>query len=154
MTPQEFLQSLIELKIIQKSDVISCTEKEVKKLEESIGSKLPEVFREYLLVMGQGAGNYNRGTNFLYKDLFTLTEFAKKTMLLEQQVELPNDIFVIFSHQGCIFGYFRLSDGDNPPVYTCSVSSNKPLRYSENFSEYLDKSLEEEKSIKNILKGL
>ncbi len=154
MTPQEFLNSLIELKIINKNNVVGCTEQEVKDLEEYIGSKLPRVFKDYLLVMGQNAGDYSRGTTFLYKDLFTITELAKKIMLLEQNVELPKDAFVIFSHQGCIFGYFRLSDGNNPPVYTCSVSGNKPLRYSESFTEYLDKSLSEEKNIINTQKNL
>ncbi len=147
MTPQEFLNSLISLKIVNKNDVIGCTEQEITNLEEYIGSKLPVVFREYLLVMGRSAGAYSRGTSFLYKDLFEITDLAKKTMLLEQGVKLPKDTFVIFSHQGCIFGYFKLADGNNPPVYTCSVSSNKLLMYSESFTEYLDKSLAEEVNI-------
>ena len=92
--------------------------------------------------MGHNAGIFNRGSDYLYKDLFNLTSLARKT-LRNSPFELPNNAFVIFSHQGYIFAYFMLSDGDDPPVYTYMEAEPEPKKWATSFSEYLAKSLQE-----------
>lgn len=148
MKPKEFVDSLIKYGLATNDELKGCSEHDIEILERHIDNKLPKIYRELLLLIGHNSGLYNRGTNFLYKDLFTITNLATETMR-ELSVELPSDAFVISSHQGCIFAYFRLSEGDNPPVYSCSVSATHTIRFADSFSEYLEKSLKEATTFSN-----
>lgn len=142
MNPKNFADSLIKYGLAEINEFQGCSESEIEQLENHIGSKLPKLYREFLLLMGHNAGIYNRGSDFLYHDLFDNTEYTRKTMF-KQGLELPNDAFVILSHQGYIFAWFLLSDGDNPPVYSYSEAGDKPIKFADSFSDYLEKSLKE-----------
>jgi len=143
MKPKEFADLLIKHNLGTKDELQGCSEKEIEQLEKHIGSKLPQDYREFLILMGHRAGAFRRGSDYLYKDLFNLTDLTRDT-LRGGSFELPNDAFVFFSHQGYIFTYFKLSDGDDPPIYTYMEMEHQPKRRATNFSEYLEKSLAEE----------
>ncbi len=100
------------------SEIHGCTPEEVRALEESIGHTLPLAYKEYLLWMGHGAGRFLAGSSVFYEDLPDRRESAED-LLNENSVSLglPSDAFVFYGHQGYQFMYFRLSEGDNPPVY-------------------------------------
>ncbi len=151
MNSKEFADLLIKNDLATKDELQGCSEKELEQLEKHIEAKLPKGYREFLILMGHRAGIFNRGSNFLYKDLFDLTDLTKE-ILRSGPFELPNDAFVIFSHQGCIFAYFKLSEGEYPPIYTYMEMEPRPKRWAENFSEYLEKSLAEEIDSLNSLK--
>lgn len=152
MNSKEFADLLTKNGLATRDELQGCSEEEIEQLEKHIGAKLPQSYREFLALMGHGAGIFHRGSNYLYKDLFDLTNLAKET-LRDGPFELPNDAFVIFSHQGCIFAYFKLFDGDDPPIYTYLVMEPNPKGWAESFSEYLEKSLDEEISALNKLKS-
>jgi hypothetical protein len=106
------------LNVLRRQKVVPCTEKEVRRLEKTLGFPLPAAYREFLRWMGHGAGNFLRGTDCFYKCLPLLQGWA--TELLEENenpVVLPEDAFVFGMHQGYQFVFLRRSDGDNPPIY-------------------------------------
>ena len=152
MNSKEFFDLLIKNDLATKDELQGCSEKEIEQLEKHIEAKLPKGYREFLILMGHRAGIFNRGSDFLYKDLFDLTDLTRE-ILQSGPFELPNDAFVIFSHQGCIFAYFRLSDGSEPPIYTYRIMEPDPKRWADSFSEYLEKSLAEEINSLNSLKS-
>lgn len=103
---------------IAAEDIHPCTEEEVEQLEQQAGDVLPAVYREFLLWIGHRAGILLQGSDVYYQQLTKQKEWAHE-LLRENGIasELPNDAFVFYSHQGYQFMYFRLSEGDNPPVY-------------------------------------
>jgi len=97
---------------------VPCTLQEVEELEQWIGHRLPEAYREFLLWMGHSGGGVLAGTNCFYGDLKRIQTGAKE--LLEENHfsgKLPGDAFVFYMHQGYQFNFFHLEDGDDPPVY-------------------------------------
>ena len=98
--------------------LVPCSVEEVHVLEEQLGRTLPAVYREFLLLMGQRAGGLLGGTNWLYEDLNVIQEDAVELMQRDRfPVLLPPDTFVFLMHQRYQFGFFRLTEGDDPPVY-------------------------------------
>ncbi|MGZ3581989.1 MAG: SMI1/KNR4 family protein [Ktedonobacterales bacterium] len=107
-----------EAHFAQSSDGRPCTLEEVRSLEDLLGHRLPIAYKEFLLWMGHGAGPFLRGTDVFFQDLPGMLE-AAKDLLNENGIEdpLPDDAFIFYMHQGYQFMFFRLSDGDDPPVY-------------------------------------
>ena len=97
---------------------IPCSSEEVTQLEEHLKIKLPRAYREFLLTMGKYFGPSCVGTECCYDDLFDLLETAEKILIFNKlPISLPNDAFVFTMHQGYQFGFLRLSEGDDPPIY-------------------------------------
>ncbi len=98
--------------------LVPCTLHEVEELEQWIGHRLPEAYREFLLWMGRSGGGVLAGTNCFYEDLKRIQTSARE--LLEENHYsggLPKDAFVFYMHQGYQFNFFHLEEGDDPPVY-------------------------------------
>ncbi len=97
----------------------SCSLNEINELEKQLGLKLPQIYRSILLKMGHGAGDFWAGEDCFYNHLPLIQIWAKEILLEDNfSVSLPDDAFVFFMHQGYQFDFFRLSEGDNPPVYS------------------------------------
>lgn len=110
-----------EVHMASPEQVRPCSEDEVAQLEQRIGQRLPAAYREFLLWMGKGAGRFFVGTDYFYADVSQFDrhiEGAKK-LLEENNITdpLPEDAFVFYMHQGYQIMYFRLSAGDDPPIY-------------------------------------
>jgi hypothetical protein len=152
MNVKEFANLLIKNELATSEELQGCSEKEIEQLEEHIGAKLPQTYREFLTLMGHDAGIFWRGTDYLYKSVFDLTEYARETMM-DGSFKLPNDAFVFSSHQGYFFAYFRLSDGDDPPIYSYMEEEPYPTKWTESFSECLKETLDEQIFSLNQLKS-
>ena len=119
--------------------VTPCTEREVTDLEEKLGLQVPDAYKEFLLWMGHGAGNFLRGTDCFY-DSLPLNEAACE-LLTEDNVtlQLPEDAFVFYMHQDYQFMFLRTSEGPNPPVYFYAEESRDKgfQTLYESFSDFL-----------------
>lgn len=107
-----------ELAIVAPEQIQSCTETEVSLLEQRLQQPLPQAYREFLLWMGRGAGSFWQGSHCFYENLLNLQKWAP-SLLKENNFPkpLPKDAFVFWMHQGYMFAFFRLSEGNDPPVY-------------------------------------
>ena len=95
-----------------------CSEREVELLERHLGLPLPQAYREYLLWIGHGAGQLERGTDCFYADVFHLRTSAKRLLNEDDFPQpLPADAVVFSMHQGYQFAFFCTSEGEDPPVY-------------------------------------
>lgn len=98
--------------------LVPCSEEEVHTLKKQLGQTLPVAYQEFLLLMGRRAGGLLKGTNWLYEDLEFIQEDALDLMRRDRfPVLLPPDAFVFLMHHGYQFMFFRLTEGDDPPVY-------------------------------------
>lgn len=129
-----------EAHIVSSTKIIPCKEQEIDDLERRAGVALPEAYREFLLWMGRGAGDFLQGSSCFYHDLFWLQSTAKELLAEHHFPEsLPLDAFVFFMHQGYQFDFFRVGEGNDPSVYLYGdwiEQTSFPLIYA-HFSDFL-----------------
>lgn len=94
-----------------------CDIYEVKLIEEKYGIALPKVYKEFLLAMGKEAGNYMKGSTVFYKDILNIHGWTKELIFENDLPSLPSDAFPFWMHQGYQAAYFKVTEGENPPVY-------------------------------------
>ncbi|MGB1249872.1 MAG: SMI1/KNR4 family protein [Candidatus Promineifilaceae bacterium] len=140
---------------------VPCTNEEIETLELYYQIALPSTYRDFLQTLGQGAGEFLKGSHFLYKHLPDLQigarEILAETTLLPL---LPEDAFIFFMHQGYEFMFFRLSEGNNPPVYQFHEArpQHEFVLFADSFTDYLwlvCKGIEEwQKKLQTILDNM
>lgn len=112
--------------MLKNNQLSPCTQFEVTNLEKQLEVSLPEIYKRILLKMGKGAGNFWVGEDCFYRHLPSIQEWAKDLLAENHFLSLPHDAFVFFMHQGYQFSFFRLSEGDNPPIYSYSEAQKEP----------------------------
>src|SRR5689334_15571453 len=93
----------------------SLTDAQISGIEEFYGISLSGVYRQFLLRMGKGAGNYMLGSTVFYDDIFKLGEWGEALIEENELSVAPPDAFFFWMHQGYQTAYFKLSDVDDPP---------------------------------------
>lgn len=124
------------------------TSEEIAELEEYAGGKFPLAYRTFLQTMGKSAGRLFQGSHALISQRWSLRyrDFAQEMLSKHGGDELPEPTFVFLMHQGYQFLFFRLDEGDDPPIYIVTDSEPEPKLLSESFTTYIDRyvtSLEE-----------
>ncbi len=131
---------LEELQTIHPENAMPCSEDEVLALERRIGRALPGAYKEFLLWMGHGSTGVFRGTDCFYYDLPVIRTGASELLQEDGFPEpLPADAFVFLMHQGYQFAFFRLSEGEDPPVsyYYEGAKGGWLFPVAAHFSEYV-----------------
>jgi hypothetical protein len=97
--------------------VVGCTAAEVQEVGARAGGPLPAVYRAFLERMGRSAGDFMRGSDFLYPTLLGLRAEAEAP-LRERGCNwrLHEAAFVFMGHQGYQFLFFDRLAGDDPTV--------------------------------------
>jgi Ankyrin repeats (3 copies)/SMI1 / KNR4 family (SUKH-1) len=93
-----------------------CSKAEVARLESTFRVQLPAAYRDFLKIMGKGAGDFLLSDHwtFQFDDVFTL---ARSDHYMEL-CNLPNTYFVFAAREGCQWVFF-VADGksNDPPVF-------------------------------------
>lgn len=101
---------------------------------------LPGAYLEFLKILGAGTnGNYLRGESCFVDELLYLNDWGRE-LLLENcsKHRLSDDDFVFLMSQGCMFCFFNLNEGDNPPVYFYTeIKPNRIKKVSGTLSDFL-----------------
>ena len=97
-----------------------CIECEIEKLISLTKEKnLPQAYIEFMRAMGNGTeSEFMGGDSCFMNEIYDLKKGAIK--LLEENKSknsLMDEDFVFWMSQGCMFCFFKLNEGDNPPVY-------------------------------------
>jgi hypothetical protein len=134
-----------ELSFVPPDKVIPCTAQDIETLQKQLNCTLPLAYKEFLLWMGHGAGQFMTGSLFFYDDLQDIQLLAVE-MLEEDEFPqpLPTDTFVVWIHQAYQFTFFRLTEGDNPPIYYYKeMQAEKTFQQTiKRFSDYLTTEIE------------
>lgn len=130
-------------------EVTGCTQEEVDEIELmlSFPYHLPGAYKEFLLYGGKKmAGMFKGGFSFSYNQAKFLIKNRDEEILYllqceDSEAKLPPDIYVLVEHLGAYFEYFRLIEGDDPPVYSWNEEDRGGLEVSkkvyDSFSNYL-----------------
>ena len=133
--------------------VVSCTEGQIAELEALLSSpyKLPAAYKEFLLYGGGGMADFFECCSISYRLAKILIEDNYRDiigMLIGSGGEdyLDPSIFVITEHLGANMSYFKLTEGDDPPVYYWGEEYEGGLETSkmesETFSNFLLENIE------------
>lgn len=145
-----------------------CSTDQIKLIEKLINKKLPTCYNEFLTTMGcemdrkdeNSRGGFV-GESIFYEDVFG--DYTLKNGLIEQLEEdgkddlIPkikdNNVFVFASHQGYIFAFFKLNEGDNPPVYGYHEGQNRDFfpKLTDSLLDFFEQYLEYGKDPYNAL---
>ncbi|MFN6463513.1 MAG: SMI1/KNR4 family protein [Nostoc sp. DedVER02] len=126
--------------IFNENQLSPCSDLEIIQFEQQQGITLPRIYKDFLKMMGHGAGKFLRGSDCFYQHLPQIKEWAKQLLLENDFPEaLPKDAFVFFMHQGYQFSFFRLSEGDNPPTYSYCEGQEESyfVKSHDTFSDFL-----------------
>src|SRR5882672_9133994 len=91
--------------ILKGCHLIGCSSKEISNIESFFHVNLPEIYREFLLTMGKGAGTYMEGSSVFYNEIFDLRE-GGLSLLNDDGLDLPDNAFIFWMHQGYQFAFF------------------------------------------------
>ena len=127
------------------------TEEQMKELCSTVGKKtLPQAYIEFMSAMGNGTeGSYMGGDSCFINEIYDLKLGAIELLEENESVnKLTDDDFVFWMSQGCMFCFFKLTEGDNPPVYFYNESGeDKFIKIAETIVEFLINRLEMNKNL-------
>ena len=101
-------------------------------------------------VMGNGTGgDYMGGDSCFMNEIFDLRQGAIELLKENGSVNiLTDDDFVFWMSQGCMFCFFKLTEGDNPPIYFYNESGeDRFIMIAESIVEFLINRLEMNKNL-------
>lgn len=131
------------------NELTPCNENDMMQLIQMVdGKKLPETYLTFMKNAGRGYIMFN-GSDYSIKDMDRYKELKEGALeLLEEcgfNKRIGDDQFVFMGHQGYMYWFFNLNDGDNPPVYFFEESYDESytqsdfIKLSDTFSEFLIK---------------
>lgn len=135
---QLIIERLLHSGLVAPNSLVGCSDTELEKLDEIAGTALPEAYISFMRILGNGAGDFLSGTDFLYPAALGL-KLATQHLLQSDGATfaLPPTAFPFLMHQGSIFCYFDCREGDNPSVWRYLKGENQADKLSETFSEWL-----------------
>lgn len=150
---------------VTEEQLLGCTNEEIAALEEQFAVSLPATYKEFLTVMGKGAGRFERDASWKYHALKHAREEAEHLLADierirgEEEEEQDNDenadstdaspktlkplvplkptdfVFLCGSYN---FLYFDTTKGDNPPVQLIEESEDEPNTTFPSFTNWLE----------------
>ena len=128
-----YLNKVIEKWKSKRVVMEGCIVSEINEIEVNIAKeKLPLCYIEFLENTGKWMtdnptnpnyydyGSFVGNAVFYYNDLKLNNNEEGLIGLLQEDespLTLPEKAFVFYGHQGYIYAFFKLNEGDNPPVY-------------------------------------
>lgn len=129
----KYLGEITDKMLAKNVQLIPCNEKQVETLEDGIGKRMPECYREFLLTMGvntipdktkddwYGYSGFSGEDVFWDNDLIDMQSALSEQLVEDERPDLVGKLkdtsFLFFISQGYIFAFFDLDEGENPPVY-------------------------------------
>jgi SMI1-KNR4 cell-wall len=127
------IKDIADYLITRDEDLNRLSLSEIQAIEEKSSFLLPSTYKEFLSLMGNGAGSYMIGSSVYHAEIPFLKQWAADLTVENQLSPLPVDAFVFWMHQGYQAAYFRLSEGQDPPIYYFSEGNqDKEFRLIEN----------------------
>lgn len=101
-------------------NVRGCSNEQIEEIERQAGVPLPKAYKEFLFVMGRGAGRLMSDVDVYYDGMLELNKRAAWILdnWEEGKLQLPADAFVFSMRQGEQFMFFHTNTGvADPPIY-------------------------------------
>lgn len=116
--------------------------------EETLGHRLPAAYVEFLALCGAGSGGRFDGSGLTSPrsgHFESQRKEVERCLQLHFGMDLPSDYWVLEEWMGGYFSFFRLDEGDDPPVYEW-FEGEETFEFTQrtaSFTEYLGQRLDE-----------
>ena|GEM_PF-1334377 len=116
-SPESVVNRLQAIPSFSKVRLNGCTDQEIAALEGQLAVRLPESYRQFLRVLGRGAGDFMVSDHWYFK-IEDVPELAQSDEYAEY-CDLPENHFVFACRNGYYWVFF-IADGtsDDPPVFS------------------------------------
>ncbi|SHN13350.1 SMI1/KNR4 family protein [Chitinophaga sp. CF418] len=118
----------------------ACTEEEVSEIEEKLRVKFPRSYREVYLILGKWYGFSLIDENSYKFPAYEEMRKGAEKIISSGKVDftLDENIFIIgcFMQNG-IFHFFKLDEGDDPPVYQYEEGDEEYVLTAESYSSFV-----------------
>ncbi|AVR97160.1 SMI1/KNR4 family protein [Pseudoduganella armeniaca] len=142
MKKEVLISELIRSGVCEDGEIKGASAEDVMALSKHAGISFPSAYIEFLLAVGDGAGEFLRGVDVFLSAIRDLNEEAVNILIENAEgFTLPSGAFVFLMHQGYEFDYFVASEGSDPPVYQYVEGNGRPLRVWNSFSDFLRQSI-------------
>lgn len=122
--------------------VRGCSDSEIAEVQNRLGIRLPEVYREFLATMGRGAGPLFQGDSIFYPNMLNHRREIEYIIVNEEMTDyvlrLPDDAVAFLTHQGYEFFYFSAGEGEDPAVYSFRDGALEATKCFEHLSDFFD----------------
>lgn len=138
--PEALAQMLIDEGFTAAAPIEGCTEADIVNLEKHFKIVLPQVYKNFLRVMGRQAGDFLSDGTWHYDDLEWVRDRANERVTDDTEdnsFKFAKSDFVFLSRLGDFFLYFNTEDGVDPAVFILEDGKNQPRRFFDSFSEWL-----------------
>ena len=125
----ELRERLLDAKLCTMESLRGCSTTDWKRVEKAAGRSLPEEYKDIMSVLGRGAGDFMSDVKMFYPDILTLTNKSRE--YVADELEFPDDAFVVANRYGEQILFLRLDDMPNTPVY--KWFDEKPTEYEKVF---------------------
>ena len=118
-----------------------CTEADVIEIEKRFNNiKLPLIYKEFLLAMGNGARGFMQGSSVFLDELYELKDGAIEIIHDNNLGLLPDNAFVFWLHQGYQMAYFIIDGSSTLPIYYFGEGAgmNEVKLVFDRFIDFLD----------------
>jgi hypothetical protein len=135
------IAGLVGSGLVSQSDLVGCSEDEIRAVEDAFSVRLPAAYRQFLTRLGKGSGDFLRGTDFRYADhvdIFSQRKLAEGLLNASgSSFHLMPTHFVFMSHQGHQFLFFDCDGTDDPAVWRYLEGEADPQPVASRFSIWL-----------------
>lgn len=111
----------------------------ISEKEGELGVKFPSSYKIFLLTMGEYA-TFLAGESCFFEDIEDVqTGFKNTFSKYVKQYQLTDEDFAFSSSQGTSYTFFKLNEGEDPPVYFYieGYDLELPVRLTNSLSNYL-----------------
>lgn len=156
--------------LLKSWDVIykGCDSNQIDNIENEVNKKLPLCYTEFLEKFGYDMDRKDDdsrggfvGESIFYDNVFG--DYTNKDGLIDDLLadgkqdlipQINDNVFVFFSSQGYIYAFFKLDEGDNPPVYGYHEGQERDFfpKLTDSLLEFFEQYLEYGKSPFKALK--
>lgn len=138
MNPAELLaKTIVDVGWAKPSELAGCSNAEISTLENRRALQLPESYKQFLRVIGHGAGQFNSDAFWTYDTLEDAQTRAIE-MLHKNNISVPETLFAFDTGDGN-FLFFETAEGDDPSVMLYESGDPSTRKLADSFSLWLSK---------------
>ena len=125
-------------------DIKGCTTEEIEQIRQAQNvERLPEIYRQFLLYMGQGSGRLFASCDYTYGRLQSMKQELEHQIRVNHAQLLPPEAFVFLYDTADIYYWFCTNAGDDPPVFYHEDGHSDFVKIAESLTIFLTKSYED-----------
>ncbi|ALX96041.1 hypothetical protein AV650_21950 [Serratia fonticola] len=151
---ENIISKLVCNNLINQHSLIGCSTHEVEELESFLGYTLPFEYKEFLRILGKGAGSLFQGTDIYYPRVLELKSEAEELISeMNLNKHLPDNAFVFCMHQGYECNYFLIGEPDPTIFQFYEGQENQRIdnKAYDSFSQFIAENIKSHLSIRHDL---